>query len=73
MECAFRNRASTRINTQASPRELMRRFHFDALTHDPHSLRLLIDQVGADHIAIGTDIHSTRATKTRSASLKCPT
>jgi aminocarboxymuconate-semialdehyde decarboxylase len=55
MDRAFRHRASTRINTQTSPRDLMRRFYFDALTHDPHSLRLLINQVGADHIAIGTD------------------
>ena len=26
-----------------------------SLTHDPHSLRQLIDQVGADRIVIGTD------------------
>ena len=55
MECAHRNRASARVNTQNSPRALLRRFYFDALTHDANSLRLLIDQVGADHIAIGTD------------------
>jgi aminocarboxymuconate-semialdehyde decarboxylase len=55
MDCAHRNRASARVNTPTSPRDLLRRFYFDALTHDPHSLRLLIDQVGADHIAIGTD------------------
>ena len=54
-ECAHRNRAAARVDTQTSPRELLRRFYFDALTHDPHSLRLLIDQVGADHVAIGTD------------------
>lgn len=54
-DCAHRHRASARVNTQTSPRDLLRRFYFDALTHDPHSLRLLIDQVGADHVAIGTD------------------
>ena len=52
---AFDNRASVRVNTQTPPRELLRRFYFDALTHDPDSLRLLIELVGADHIAIGTD------------------
>jgi aminocarboxymuconate-semialdehyde decarboxylase len=54
-DCAFRNRATVRVNTRTSPRNLLRRFYFDALTHDPKSLRLLIDLVGADHIAIGTD------------------
>jgi aminocarboxymuconate-semialdehyde decarboxylase len=54
-QCAFDNRASVRVNTQTSPRELLKRFYFDALTHDPDSLRLLIELVGADHIAIGTD------------------
>lgn len=55
MDCAHRNRASARVNTKTSPSELFRRFYFDALTHDPNSLRLLIDQVGADHVAIGSD------------------
>lgn len=55
MDCAHHNRASARVNTQTSPRKLLQRFYFDALTHDPHSLRLLTDQVGADHVAIGTD------------------
>lgn len=31
------------------------RFFFDAMTHDPKSLRLLIDQVEPDHLANGTD------------------
>jgi len=53
--CAHRNRSSVSINTKTSPRDLLRRFYFDALTHDPKSLRLLIDQVGPNHIAIGTD------------------
>jgi len=34
---------------------MLRRFYFDALTHDPKSARLLIDQVGADHVVIGSD------------------
>ena len=54
-ECAHRHRPSASIHTKTSPRELLRRFYFDALTHDPMSLRLLIDQVGADHVVIGTD------------------
>jgi aminocarboxymuconate-semialdehyde decarboxylase len=54
-QCAFDNRPSVRINTQTPPRELLKRFYFDALTHDPDSLRLLIELVGADHVAIGSD------------------
>jgi aminocarboxymuconate-semialdehyde decarboxylase len=54
-DCAHRHRATARADTRSSPRALLRRFYFDALTHDPHSLRLLIDQVGADRVAIGSD------------------
>jgi aminocarboxymuconate-semialdehyde decarboxylase len=54
-DCAHRHRPTARANTTTSPRALLRRFYFDALTHDPHSLRLLIDLVGPDRIAIGSD------------------
>ncbi|MDP2241125.1 MAG: amidohydrolase family protein [Burkholderiales bacterium] len=48
-------RAEPKVNTQTSPRELVKRFYFDALTHDAKAARYLIDQVGADHVVIGTD------------------
>ncbi|HVY56268.1 MAG TPA: amidohydrolase family protein [Xanthobacteraceae bacterium] len=54
-ECAHRHRAPARAGTSTSPRDLLRRFYFDALTHDPKSLRFLIEQVGADRIVIGSD------------------
>jgi len=41
--------------TQTSPRDLLRRFYFDALTHDPKAARHLINMVGADRVVIGTD------------------
>jgi aminocarboxymuconate-semialdehyde decarboxylase len=41
--------------TQTSPRELLRRFYFDALTHDAKAARHLINMVGADRVVIGTD------------------
>jgi aminocarboxymuconate-semialdehyde decarboxylase len=34
---------------------LLRRFYFDALTHDDKALAFLIEQVGADRVALGTD------------------
>jgi aminocarboxymuconate-semialdehyde decarboxylase len=48
-------RPETRADSASSPKELLRRFYFDTLTHDPQALRYLIDLVGADHIVLGTD------------------
>jgi aminocarboxymuconate-semialdehyde decarboxylase len=53
--CAHQHRASARVHTKTSPRDLLRRFYFDALMHDANALRFLIDLVGADHIALGSD------------------
>jgi aminocarboxymuconate-semialdehyde decarboxylase len=48
-------RKETRAQTATSPRDLLRRFYFDALIHDERPLKYLIDLVGADRVAIGTD------------------
>jgi aminocarboxymuconate-semialdehyde decarboxylase len=48
-------RKESRAKTQTSPRDLIRRFYYDALLHDERPLRYLIDLVGADRVAIGTD------------------
>jgi len=48
-------RDEARANTRTSPRELLRRFHFDSLVFEPEALRYLIDLVGADRVCIGTD------------------
>jgi len=37
------------------PKGYLRRFHYGNLVHDEAALRLLIEQVGADRITIGTD------------------
>ena len=50
-----RVRKEARAKTNNSPRELLRRFYFDALTHDAGALRFLIDKAGADRVVIGTD------------------
>lgn len=39
----------------SSPRDLLRRFYFDALTHDDRALAFLIEQVGADRVVLATD------------------
>jgi aminocarboxymuconate-semialdehyde decarboxylase len=50
-----RVRPEPRKHTQTSPRDLLRRFYFDALTHDAKAARHLINMVGADRVVIGTD------------------
>ena len=48
-------RKEPHVNSASSPRELLRRFYFDALTHDDKALAFLIEQVGADRVTLGTD------------------
>ena len=48
-------RAETRANTASSAKEMLRRFHFDTLTHDAQALRYLVELVGAERIVLGTD------------------
>jgi len=42
-------------DTKHSPREQLGRFFVDSLVHDPRALQHLLDLVGADRIALGTD------------------
>ena len=39
----------------ARPSEYLRRFHYDTLTHDPATLRWLLQAVGADRVVFGSD------------------
>lgn len=50
-----RVRPEPKVNKPTPPRELFKRFYFDALTHDAQAARYLIDQVGANRVVIGTD------------------
>ena len=52
---AHKYRPAASVHTKSSPYDLLRRFYFDALTHDPRSTRHLINVVGADRVVIGTD------------------
>lgn len=51
----FNVRPEPRTKTATSPADLLRRFYFDALTHDPQAARHLINRVGADRVVIGSD------------------
>ncbi len=48
-------RSETSRISGTDPKTLLKRFYFDSLVFDPQALRALIDLVGADHVAIGTD------------------
>jgi aminocarboxymuconate-semialdehyde decarboxylase len=50
-----RVRPEAKVATQTSPADLLRRFYFDALTHDADAARHLINKVGADRVVVGTD------------------
>jgi aminocarboxymuconate-semialdehyde decarboxylase len=51
----FNVRPEPKMKTQTSPADLLRRFYFDALTHDAQAARHLINRVGADRVVIGSD------------------
>jgi aminocarboxymuconate-semialdehyde decarboxylase len=37
------------------PREYLKRIYVDSLVHDPRMLRYLLDSMGADRVALGSD------------------
>jgi aminocarboxymuconate-semialdehyde decarboxylase len=43
------------VSNDVSPREYLRRIYFDSLVHDPLMLRYLVDLMGPDRIALGSD------------------
>jgi aminocarboxymuconate-semialdehyde decarboxylase len=43
------------VDCAVDPLEQMRRFYFDTLVHDEAALRFLLDRVGADRLALGSD------------------
>jgi aminocarboxymuconate-semialdehyde decarboxylase len=43
------------VDNQVSPREYLGRFYLDSLVHDPRALSYLMELVGAERIALGSD------------------
>ena len=48
LDHGYRVRKEARASTRSSPLALLRRFHFDALTHDADALRFLVEKAGAE-------------------------
>lgn len=55
LERGHQVRPETREHTNSSPRELLGRLFFDTITFDPRALRYLVDLVGSERVALGTD------------------
>ncbi len=55
LEHGYEVRPEARAKTRTRPLELLRRFHYDSLVFDPRALRYLIDAVGSERVALGTD------------------
>lgn len=55
LEHGFEVRPETRVGTRIRPFDLLRRFHFDTMVFNPRALRYLVDLVGAERVALGTD------------------
>lgn len=43
------------VDNDVNPRDYLGRFWIDALVHDPPVLKLVVDQMGANRVAMGTD------------------
>lgn len=43
------------VDCKTNPREFLKQIYLDSLVHDPAMLRFLIDLMGADRIALGSD------------------
>jgi aminocarboxymuconate-semialdehyde decarboxylase len=43
------------VDNNVDPREYLGRFWIDSLVHDPAMLQMVVDQMGADKVALGTD------------------
>ncbi len=43
------------VDNDVNPRDYLGRFWIDALVHDPAVMRLVVDQMGAHRVAMGTD------------------
>ena len=55
LERGHRVRPETRARTRTVPSELLGKLFFDTITFSPRALRYLMDVVGAEHVALGTD------------------
>ncbi len=55
IEHGYNVRPEPREKIHQPPREFLKNFYFDTITHNPDALRYLIDFAGSDHVLLGSD------------------
>ena len=55
LEHGYNVRPECKDNIHKSPRQFLKNFYFDIITHSQEALRYLISLVGSDHVLLGTD------------------
>ncbi len=52
---AWNVRAEPKVHLREAPEASLGRLYYDSITHSPRALQFLIDEVGADHVLLGSD------------------
>jgi len=55
LEQGYEVRPETGAHARSRPLELLRRFYYDSIVFNPRALRYLVELVGSDRVALGTD------------------
>jgi len=55
MDNGFRDFAECRQNIDKLPSEYLKRLYYDTVSFSPHTLKMVRDMVGADHMVMGSD------------------
>jgi aminocarboxymuconate-semialdehyde decarboxylase len=55
LEHGYQVRPETGAHARSRPLELLRRFYYDSIVFNPRALRYLVELVGSDRVALGTD------------------
>ena len=55
MDRGWQVRSEARVNINQPPSNYLGKFYYDCLTHSEPALRMLIDSVGVERVALGTD------------------
>ena len=55
MDNGWRDFAECRVNIDNLPSVYLKRLYYDTVTFSPHTLRMLRDVVGTDHMVMGSD------------------
>jgi aminocarboxymuconate-semialdehyde decarboxylase len=55
MDNGFRDFADCRVKIDKLPSVYLKRLYYDTVSFSPHTLKMVHDMVGADHMVMGSD------------------